>query len=288
MSFQVTTSFVRQYHATLTHLAQQKGSRLRKAVRVESITGEKGFYDQLGATAAQKKTSRHMDTPLISTPHARRMVVPIDFIWADLLDSLDKVKMLADPISPYAQAGAWALGRSMDDEIIAAANGTAYTGVDGGTSTVLPSAQKVAAASGGMTVAKMIAAKSKFGQNDVDPDLKLWWAIRQQQLDDMLAITEIKSADYNSVKALVEGTVNTYMGFEFIRTQRLSANSGATGYYNLAWVQDGILLAIGADIMVKIDQRSDKNYAWQAFAQMSIGSTRMEEEKVVEIDCLES
>jgi hypothetical protein len=288
MSFQVTTAFVRDYHSTLTHLAQQKGSRLRKAVRVDSITGEYGFYDQLSATAAVKKTSRHMDTPLISTPHARRMVTPVDFIWADLLDSLDKVKMLTDPASQYAQSGAWALGRSMDDQIIAAANGTSLTGVDGGTSTVLPSAQKVAAASAGLTLAKLISAKEIFGENDVDEDLKLWLAVRQAQISDLLGVTEVKSADYNTVKALVEGSVNSFMGFEFIRTQRLSANSGATGYYNLAWAEDGILLALGADIMVKIEQRPDKNYAWQAYAQMSVGATRMEEEKVVEIDVIES
>jgi hypothetical protein len=51
------------------------------------------------------------------------------------------------------------MGRAMDDAIIAAATGTAYSGVAGGTSVSLPSGQKVAHASGGLTVAKLLSAK---------------------------------------------------------------------------------------------------------------------------------
>jgi hypothetical protein len=50
--------------------------------------------------------------------------------------------MLISPQSEYAQAGAFAMGRAMDDAIIAAATGNAYGGVAGGTTVALPSGQK--------------------------------------------------------------------------------------------------------------------------------------------------
>ena len=75
MSNQITTAFVQQFSANIQLLSQQKVSLFRSAVREESINGEKAFFDQVGSTTAQLRTSRHADTPLIETPHARRMVL---------------------------------------------------------------------------------------------------------------------------------------------------------------------------------------------------------------------
>jgi hypothetical protein len=65
------------------------------------------------------------DTPLMDTPHTRRMVTMTDYEYADLIDSQDKIRMLADPTSTYARAAAAAMGRAMDDVIIAAMYGAA-------------------------------------------------------------------------------------------------------------------------------------------------------------------
>ena len=65
MSINITTSFVEQYSANVSLLAQQTGSKLRNAVDVESVRGKNAFFDQIGVTAAQLKTSRHSDTPQI-------------------------------------------------------------------------------------------------------------------------------------------------------------------------------------------------------------------------------
>ena len=79
MSVQITTAFVRQYHSNVVHLSQQKGSRLRMGVRVEMVNGKSSFYDQIAATAARKRTSRHADTPRMDTPHKRRRVTLDDY-----------------------------------------------------------------------------------------------------------------------------------------------------------------------------------------------------------------
>ena len=65
MSVNITTSFVEQYSANVSLLAQQTGSKLRSAVDVEKVRGKNAFFDQIGVTAAQLKTSRHSDTPQI-------------------------------------------------------------------------------------------------------------------------------------------------------------------------------------------------------------------------------
>ena len=56
----------------------------------------------------------------------------------------------------------------------------------------------------------------------------------------------------------------------------------------IAFAQDGITLAVGKDVSARIDERADKSYATQVYYCMSIGATRMEEEKVVEIKCHEA
>jgi len=297
MSSEITAAFVKQYSANIYNLAQQKKSRLRDKVRVESVTGEEAFFDQIGATYAVKLNDRHGDTPRIDTPHSRRRVAPEQYAWSDMIDTFDKVKMLGDPSSNYIQAGSFALGRGIDDEIIAAATGTSYTGKTGTTQVSLPSAQQVGVQVGGsssnvgLNLEKLIAAKSRFGKNDVDVDdpmNKLYIAVSQQQIDDLLAIEKLTSADYASVKALQQGDINTFMGFEFVRLERLALNASTDIRTCFAWAKSGICLGINKDITARVSELPTKNYSWQAYACMSVGATRMEEEKVVSIACDES
>jgi len=286
MSTQITTAFVEQYKSNVFHLAQQKGSRLRGAVKTETVTGKAHFFERIGATAAQLRTSRHSDTPRVDTPHSRRKVTMNDYDWADLIDNEDKVRMLISPQSEYAMAGAYAMGRAMDDAIITAATGNAYGGVAGGTTVALPSAQKVAHASGGLTVAKLISAKEILDAAETNPDEAKFVVCSAGQISDLLNITQITSADYNSVKALVQGQIDTFMGFKFIRTQRLGTDTNGHRQV-LAFNQSALGLAVGSDISTKISERADKNYATQVFLSMTIGATRVEDEKMVEIACTE-
>jgi|TARA_R100001244_G_scaffold42790_1_gene38577 hypothetical protein len=288
MSSQITTAFVQQYSSNVQLLSQQKGSLLRNAVRVESQVGKNAFYDQVGSATAQKRLSRHADTPQLDTPHARRRVSLVDYEYADLIDDQDKVRTLIDPTSPYSQATAFAMGRAIDDEIISAAFGTAYTGETGSTSTTFPSGQVVSVGSpvAGLSIAKLVEAKQLLDEANVDTTLPRYVAVAPEQLADLLNITTVTSSDYNTVKALVQGEIDTFLGFKFIVSTRLSSESGVNRRV-IAWAEDGLLLSIGKDITAKIDERADKGYATQVYYAMSIGATRMEEEKVVEIKCRE-
>ena len=286
MSTQITTAFVNQFSSNVQLLSQQKGSLLRGSVSEESVTGEKAFFDQVGSSAAIKRTSRHADTMIQDTPHSRRMVTMDTYEWADLVDDSDKVRMLIDPTSTYAQAAAAAMGRAMDDSIIAAATGTSKTGSSGGTSTDMVSGNIIAHGSADLTLAKLIQAKKILDEGSVDASIPRYIAVAPAQIEALLGTTQVQSADFNSIKSLVQGEVDTFMGFKFIMSTRLAVASNIRTCF--AWAEDGLKLAVGKDVMAKIDERADKSYATQVFYCSTFGSTRMEEAKVVSVLCDES
>ena len=290
MSSNITTSFVEQYSSNVTMLSQQMGSKLRGSVDVETINGKNAFFDQVGVTSAQLRTSRHGDTPQIDTPHSRRRLSLSDYEWADLVDDVDKVRMLVDPTSSYAKAAAAAMNRSLDDVIIAALNASASTGVAGATGVALPSTQKFATSdqSDGLTVAKLLGAKKNLDLNDVDPSLKRFIVCSPQQIADLLAITSVTSSDFNTVKALAQGDVSSFLGFEFIVSNRLKLDTTNTDDRLIfAYTEDAIKLGIGSDIKANITERADKSYSTQVYYAMSLGAVRMEEKKVFQIPCHE-
>lgn len=284
MSTQITTAFVNQFSSNIQMLSQQMGSLLRNAVDVETVNGEKAFFDQVGSAAAVLRTTRHADTPLVDTPHSRRMVTMSDYEYADLIDDQDKVRLLVDPTSTYARAAAAAMGRAMDDVIISAALGSALTGKDGTTSTPFDSNNQIAVGAAGLTLAKLIEAKEILDSNDVDPSIPRYIAVSPKQITNLLDDPEVTSADYNTVRALVKGELDTYVGFKFITTNRLGLD-GSGDRRCFAWAMDGIKLAVGKEPTARIDERADKSYATQVYYCMSVGATRMEEAKVVEILC---
>jgi hypothetical protein len=292
MSNQITTAFVQQYSSNVQMLSQQMGSYLRGAVDVESVVGKNAFFDQVGKTTAQLRTSRHADTPQLDTPHSRRRVSLADYEWADLIDNADKVRLLIDPTSSYAKAAAAAMGRAMDDVVITALGGTAFSGETGSTSVSLPSGQRPYTASqgndaaGGLSITKLLEAKKILDLADVDPSIQRYFLCGPNQISNLLGTTQITSSDFNTVKALAQGQVDSFLGFKFIVSNRLKFDATNTDdRLCYAFTQDAIKLAVGQDVLARIDERADKSYSTQVYYAMSIGATRMEEEKVVEIAC---
>lgn len=285
-SFQVTEAFVTQWGSNFMHLAQQKVSRLERTVTVQrNVVGVAATFNRIGKTAAQKKTTRHGDTPLIETPHSTRFADLSDYEWADLVDQLDKKKMLADPTSEYLAAGISAMNRSKDEVIVAAMFASARSGTS--STVALPATQIIAAGGTGLTKAKLIQAKKMFRVNEMDAEAgqELFIAYTGEQLEDMLNQTEVTSSDYNNVKALIEGTIKRWMGFEWVPTELLPKVS--TTRKVPAWAKASVGLAIGDEIKTRLTERADKSYSLQPFASMSLGAVRIEDEGVVEIDCVE-
>lgn len=276
MSTQITTSMVEQYKSNFIILSQQKGSRYRNTVRMETLVGKSHFFERIGSVEMQDATSRHDDTPQIDTPHTRRRVSAITSRYADLIDKADIRRVLIDPQGGYTTVGMMAAGRRMDRHIIAAVAGNSYGGEAGGTTIALPSAQKIAAASAGLTVTKLRSALEILGVGDVDEE-NLTCAINPAGLTDLLAATEITSSDYNTVKALANGELNSFLKFNFIKSNLVTAGKA------FVWQKNAVGIAVSAEPFVRISERADKNYSWQVFIEMDMGATRVEEAGVVEI-----
>jgi len=294
MSVNVGMALVQAYKSNIEIGFQQRGSRLRSTVRNETQNSEFDFYDRITSTAAVEITDRHGDTPLISTPHDRRRVTLRSYEWADLIDRPDRIRMLADPTSPYAENAIYALGRTMDSLIISEATGTAYTGKTGGTTQTHPTTSQIAVGysetsgtspDSNLTIGKLRRARFLFDSNEAVMDgEELFFVLKASQVQSLLRTTEVTSSDYNSVKALVAGEVDTFMGFRFIRTELLStdANNVTTC---LAYPRSAITLAVGADLDVDIGPRRDKRNSTQVYVSATFGATRMWEEKVLSIAC---
>lgn len=296
MSFQVDTALVQAYRANIDIKFQQMGSRIRPCVRNERQAAEYEFYDRIGPTDAVEVTSRHGDTPLISTPHDRRRVGLRDFDWADLIDNKDKIRMLADPTSSYVTNAVYAMGRAMDDVIINAAFGTAYAGKTGSTSVTFASGSEIAvnyvesgtAANSNLTIGKLRRARYLLDKAEATTEgqYDLYLIVDPSQIQSLLRTTEVTNSDYNTIKALVAGEIDTYMGFKFVKSNRLPVASSVREC--IAFERQGLLLATGMEVKVDVGPRRDKRNSIQVYVCGSFGATRMWEEKVLRIKCDET
>lgn len=288
MSQSIPTAFVKQFSAGVRMLQQQMGSRLRDAVLVDpSVTGDRAFYDQVDATAMSEVTNRHGDTEYTDTPHARRMVTLKTYEVADLVDRADQRRLLNDPINPYTRSMAAAGNRTIDDVILAAFDATAATGVDGATTVPFDTAFSTDLGAGGIHVDDLITARRMLeaAENEEDDGDYRWYTVmsamcRQNLLRD--AGNSLTSGDFNTVRALVSGQIDQYLGLTFIKSQRAPLATG-----NLrdvyVWVKSSMQLAIGEEPRSFMDILPQKRHSTQIRCELDAGATRMDEKGVARI-----
>ena len=232
MAESIEQYFVNQYQNTIRVLSQQMGSRLEMTtIPPVRQTGENLFWERMGATAAVDLASRHDDTPNIEVDHSRRKQTATPKVWATLLDWQDINRMIVDPTSYYNTIAVAAMNRAKDDIIIDALGGNAYSGQTGTTAVALPSAQKIAHGSTSMTLSKLLTAKEMLDEAEVDEEMERYCVLAANQITSLLGTTEIKSSDYNTVKALAAGQIDTFLGFKFIRSQRLDLTASVRYCY---------------------------------------------------------
>ena len=309
MSFTIPDAFVQQFTGTVRFLAQQESSRLRGCVIIDDITGESAFLEQLAPTPARKVTSRHADSPMMNTQHLRRRIAPYDYDWGDLIDRLDKVRLLIEPESAYTRAATYALGRGYDDEIIAAFFGTPFAGHSGSTSLTWPNGNsettpaqpagtQVAvndwtygngSGNSGLTISKLVSAQVALLAAEGDENEQRYIALKAKQIGNLLATTEATLKEFGVAKddlaPLRDGMVAKILSFEVRHSERLLANSSAQTRVP-AWRRSAMGLGVAQDIKGNAAPRPDKRFAPYVYLDMSIGAARIEEAKLVEIICV--
>lgn len=289
MSNLITVARVQQYRNNVEIKYQRMGSLLRDSVRYQEIKAKYHFWELLAQTAAVKKTTRHGATILVNSQHQRRRSEFSDYEWADLIDSEDKLRMLIEPESDYVTNAAYAMGRALDTEIIAAFDATAYEGETGSTSTAwateAPAANIIANGGTGLTVGKLRSAMQALDSANV-PNGDRFIAISPIGKQDLLEDAQVTSTDFNTVRALVNGEIDTYMGFKFIVHTGLSKASNIRTLW--AWHKNAIGVHTPNELSVDVGPRRDLSNSTQVLVKGSYGAVRIQASGVVQIDIDES
>lgn len=285
---------VKEYGTLVEMLVQQRGSKLRGTVMESGERGEGAApVNQIAPTKARKVLDRYGTINFEEVLNDRRWVFPEDYDWAAAIDNFDKLRLLVDLQGPYVEAAAMAMGRSIDEQLLAAMFGTAKTGKDGNTLVAFPTTQVVAATKGassdtGLNVAKLKHARKILKSNNVDLDFEpVYCAITAQQEEDLLDDIQVVSGDFNSARVLENGRLQSYLGINFIHTELVPRSEN--GYREIPiWVKSGMHLGVWENPVVKVTPRDDlRSQPMQVYYKMTLGATRRQEKKVVKVLCAE-
>lgn len=273
--------YAQAYGQNIMQLAQQKYSKLLNTVYLKpNVRGKTFFQDQIGEWEMQTKGGRNVVTPNNDPALARRMGVMLDYHDNRMLDRGDELKCISDPRSAYTIAAARSLGRKIDDVIIAAAMSTTTASGETG-STTAPTTATVVITTTQLFITNITDFKKELDDADVEQEDR-YLVITPTLLASALEDPKISGSDYAAVKALVNGEINTYMGFTWIMSTRIAAYS-TLAIEGLMYQKYALCLAMAAQPLVRTDERSDLSYSWQVYYELNCGAVRLEEDRIRKI-----
>jgi hypothetical protein len=296
MPDQLPTYFETEYSKNWEMLAQQMDSRLGASVTPTTITGKRRKFNQLDEGEMSEVTERKGDTPDGDSTGQSYWIFRRKFEKVIVFDEDDEIQLgtIALPDSDEVASMAAASNRTKDRVIIQAFDGTRYIGENGTTSDSFLAAMSIAVdyvasgstANSGLTLAKISRAKKLLDEQEVD-DGDRYFAHSSQQLQDMLLVDKMTSEDYASVKALVDGKIDRFLGFKFVRTELLTRNTSTDVRTCFAWQKSAIKFAEGGR-NTHMDMLPSRRHCKQIRGVYRCGAVRTENEKVVRIYADES
>lgn len=297
-NYSVPEHHVKMYTANVQAALVKKGGVLSSLVSRSSYKGEKAqVVNFIGPVEFIERDTPYSDTKLTQLEHTQRWIVGKEYDCAVLVDRLDLLKMIYDPTSPYVERFREAAARKQDEVIMAAFFATAKTGKDGTTDTIFKAANTVAHGGTGLTVAKLRSVRKLIKKRHVDiRTSRPYMAVTAEEIDDLLGEVAVGSSDYNAVKPLVDGEVSQFMGFTFVPYEDNGATPGksipsftdGTKVRQLpVWVMDGMHHGSWEGLVITINNRPDKNNIKQIHGTMTEGATRLDEDKVFQVEAKE-
>jgi len=295
--------FVTQYKTMLELKLQQMGSLLRGKVDEGYHAGAKVASPLNLLTAVQMKAAGARFAPKVATPndYQRRWVTPTDMTMEQYVDSFDQLKTPIDPKSKLIEGASMAVGRAFDDIIIPAFNGTANIG-DGNqsalstetfdtTNFLVLDTFGAGATSVGLTVAKLNEARRILEHYHNTQEIErgdLYLAIGSTQHADLRNQALVTSSEFNrNGGVLNDGKVTAYMGFKIIVTERLPYASSIRNCF--AWVKSGMYLGIWQDLKTRVfEDFTKEGNPYNISTIVSMGATRTQAGKVIQINCADS
>ena len=279
MAQQLSTAFVTLFDAEVKQ-AYQGTAVLRPAIRVRSgVEGSSYKFPKIGKGVAQVRIPQTDVTPL-NVSYGQVTATLSDYIAAEYSDIFSQAKVNFDERSELVKVVASAVGRRQDQLILDAL-------VASSTSNTV--ASSVGGANTNMNLDKLLAAKKALDAKNVPMDNR-HIIIHANNLAGMLGETKVTSSDFNTVKALVNGELNTFLGFTFhVVGDRdeggLPLSSGDRKVY--AFHRDAIGMAEGIAPKTEINYIPEKT-SWLVTSLFSAGAVAIDAEGIVEITCDEN
>lgn len=288
----ITTAFKQQFHDTFLMALQQKDSRFQSAITDRGmIEGSSFTTNNIGLVEAREVTGRYQDKTAQEVAHETRIAYMADYdIGPIVVDGFDLAKLVADPTYKYKDLLMAAANRRKDKTIYRALlDGSLTRTSEGGaiSSTAIPAGQQIAAGGTGFTKAKILQAKALFRTNEADEfnDEELYLAYDGVMLRQLLADTTLTSADFMTVQMLQTGSLaQKWCGFTWLPYNALDVPAGNTSR-TVAWAKSCLQFGTGIDVKTDISENKNKRgHPNEVYGWLSLGATRQDEKKVVQID----
>lgn len=294
MSVNIPDHYTISFSTNVMLLLQIQGSKLRGCVTEGSYTGKQASpVDQIGSVEMQDVTGRFQPKVRTDANVDRRWVSPSDFDLTQSIDTFDKLRLITDPESSYTQNAVFAAGRKIDRLIIAAFTGTAKTGEQGGTSTSFTAGNEIDVAVGGansrLNLQKLLDVKELMGRQFVDFDVEeTYVGLTAKDEATLLKEIQIISSDFNGMDqpVLKDGRVDRFLGLTFKHCEMIESAAAGTNEVNVpVWCKSGMHLGIWNDVTTSIYQNKQlRGEPWESYIMATFGATRLEENKVYNIE----
>jgi Phage capsid protein len=280
MAISISNAFVTLFDAEVKQ-AYQADAVLRNTVRLRTgVTASTHKFPKIGAGVASVRIPQTDVSPL-NVSYSQATVTLSDWIAAEYSDIFNQAKVNFDERAELVQVVGKAIGRRADQLVIdaIAASGTtlSVTNDIGGTDSNL-------------NVAKLRKAKALLDTTNV-PMGDRYLLIHAENLQALLTETAVTSTDFNTVKALVQGEVDTFLGFKFVtigdRTEGGLVGGGSGQDRKCwAWHKSAVGMAEGMGIRSEINYIPEKT-SWLVASMLSAGATTIDAGGIVEIICRE-
>ena len=279
MAINLSTAFVTLFDAEVKQ-AYQASAVLRPAVRIRSgVEGSTYKFPKIGKGVAQIRIPQTDVTPLNVT-YSQVTATLSDYIAAEYSDIFMQAKVNFDERRELVKVVSNAIGRRQDQLILDALTASSATSVGndiGGSDT-------------NMNVAKLREAAKTLNANNVPMDNR-HIIIHANSLASLLSETAVTSSDFNTVKALVQGEINTFLGFTFHvlgdRTEGGLIKDGSNDRTCFAFHKDALGLAEGIAPKTEINYVPEKT-SFLIASMFSAGAVAIDDEGIVKIVCRES
>jgi len=267
-------------------MAQQTDHRFAGCYEIKTVKGKDFKFDLYGSTTdvMREKFERAGPSRPSDILTQQRWVRPRPYEKVTIYDEFDSIALgeLPDPEGPAIMTHATVANRNKDIVFINGSTGTNYTGPVGtGTATLL-SANQIGVQFGnggvnaGLTLKKLTQARYVLDVNEV-PQPDRFFAYSAKQLNNLLTnVDQVANYLYNEVKALVDGKIQRFLGFDFKLTQLLPVTSAGVRT-NIFWQKRFVTMGIGMDQRTHVDILPTQQHALQIRTVMLLDVTRMEE-----------